>query len=236
MPYKKLMKNLKPTVKTVQIFNTLNKSIFKSYFTKDFQKLKQQWATDVLGLLNVELKVIGTPKLKGPLLLLGNHISYLDIPVIMSVVPQVSFLGKHEASRWPIIGAAAKRADTIFVKRGSPESRAQSKKIIEKSLAKEKAMIAAFPSGTTTLKENVPWRYGLFETAYVRKVKIQPFRIRYAPKRKVAYIDDDQLLPHVHQLTGLKKIHAVIEFHEPVDVIDPIKCSQRWQKWTTQAK
>jgi hypothetical protein len=48
----------------------------------------------------------------------------------------------------------------------------------------------------------------------------------------VAFIDDDQFLPHLTQLARLKKIHAVIEFHDPVDVHDPITCSQRWQAWS----
>jgi len=232
MPYKYLLNKLQPSIKTVQIFQKLNSSIFKSYFTNDLVSLKQEWAKSVLNILNIQVTVIGKPVHKGPLLLLGNHISYLDIPLLMSIVPEVSFLSKQEVKFWPVIGAATKRANTIFVKRGSPNSRAKSKKIIEHSLDKKKSIIAAFPSGTTTLNEKTPWRYGLFETAFVRKTKIQPFRIRYAPKRKVAFIDDDQFLPHLTQLTRLKKIHAVIEFHDPVDVHDPITCSQRWQAWS----
>lgn len=234
MPYRALLKKVSPTLKTAHIFQKMNVSIVKSYFTKDLVRLKQKWAEGVLHTLNVKAKVIGKPRQHGPLLLLGNHISYLDIPLLMSIVPQVSFLSKQEVSRWPIVGAATKRAHTIFVKRGSPESRAQTKKIIETSLAKNKSLIAAFPAGTTTMKEQIPWRYGLFETAFVRKIKIQPFRIRYAPKRKVAFIDDDEFLTHLHQMADLKKIHAVIEFHEPVDVIDPVKCSQKWQAWTQE--
>lgn len=234
MPYTNLFKKMKPTVKSAKILKKMNTSILKSYFTKDLVALKKKWATESLDILDVKVTLIGKPHHKGPLLLLGNHISYLDIPLLMSVVPEVSFLSKKEIKYWPVIGAATKRAHTIFVKRGSPESRAQSKKIIEKSLSKDKSVIAAFPAGTTTMRESIPWRYGLFETAFVRKVKIQPFRIRYVPKRKVAFIDDDEFLPHILELSRLKKIHAVIEFHEPVDVIDPIQCSQRWHKWAQE--
>ncbi|MFZ3230583.1 MAG: lysophospholipid acyltransferase family protein [Pseudobdellovibrio sp.] len=234
MPYKALIKKINPALKSAYIFQRMNYFILKSYFSKDLVHVKKAWAQDLLNILNSNVTIIGKPVHKGPLLLIGNHISYADIPVIMSIVPQVSFLSKSEVALWPIIGAATRRAQTIFVKRGSPESRAQSKKIIEKSLTKDKALIAAFPAGTTSMKETIPWRYGLFETAFVRKIKIQPFRLRYAPQRKVAFIDDDDFLPHLHQLAKQKKIHVVIEFHEPVEVLDPIKCSQRWQKWTQE--
>ena len=234
MPYKALLNTVAPTLKTAYIFKRLNFYILKSYFSNDFVSVKKQWANELLKILNANVTVKGTPIHKGPLLLLGNHMSYADIPVIMSVVPEVSFLSKSEVAWWPIIGTATKRAHTIFVKRGSPESRAETKKIIEMNLTKNKAIIAAFPAGTTSLKEDIPWRFGLFETAFNNKIKIQPFRLKYTPLRELAYIDDDELLPHLQQMAKLKKIHVEIEFHEPVDVIDPEKCSQRWQAWAQQ--
>lgn len=234
MKMKAILKKMTPALKAAYVFQRMNFYILKSYIAKDIVAIKKRWAQELLQILNSEVKVIGTPVQKGPLLLLGNHISYADIPVIMSVVPAVSFLSKQEIARWPIIGTATRRAHTVFVKRGSPESRAESKKIIENSLTKNHSIIAAFPAGTTSLQETIPWRYGLFETAFQKKIKVQPFRIRYTPMREVAYIDDDEFLLHLHNLAQLKKIKAEIEFHEPVEIIDPVACSQKWQAWTQE--
>jgi 1-acyl-sn-glycerol-3-phosphate acyltransferase len=234
MPYQALLKKIKPSIKVAYIFERLNFYIIKSYFARDLVQVKKEWAQELLKIINAKVTVLGNPRQKGPLLLLGNHVSYADVPIIMSVAPQVSFLSKKEISWWPIVGAATRRAHTIFVQRNSHESRAKSKKTIEKSLTNDKALIAAFPAGTTSVQENIEWRYGLFETAYVRKIKIQPFRIRYVPLRKVAFVGDDEFLPHLHNLLKIKKIRAVIEFHEPVDVDDPIECSGKWHSWAQE--
>lgn len=234
MPIQYVVTKLNSSYKTFRVFQTMNSAIIKSYFTNDLITLKKKWASTALKVLNIETKVIGAPRQSGPLLLLGNHISYLDIPLIMAVAPQVSFLSKQELKRWPIIGPAAKKAHTIFVKRGCAESRSLTRQIIEDSLSNEKALIAAFPAGTTTMNETISWRHGLFHTAHSKKIKIQPFRIHYSTKRTVAYIDDDRFFPHLFKLSHLKKIHAVIEFHEPVDIVDPVLCSLRWQTWTQE--
>jgi 1-acyl-sn-glycerol-3-phosphate acyltransferase len=49
--------------------------------------------------------------------LVGNHLSYLDIPLLMQSSPNISFVAKEEVGRWPVIGAGAHALNTIFVKR-----------------------------------------------------------------------------------------------------------------------
>ena len=48
--------------------------------------LKQDWAQSLLNKLNVHVTVLGTPPPKTPHVLVGNHISYLDIPLLMAAL------------------------------------------------------------------------------------------------------------------------------------------------------
>ncbi|OFZ30677.1 MAG: hypothetical protein A2622_13485 [Bdellovibrionales bacterium RIFCSPHIGHO2_01_FULL_40_29] len=218
--------------KTVTIFFHLSLQLLRSHFREDISLLKQCWAQKFLKYLNIELQVVGNPHFTGPLILLGNHISYTDIPLLMACHSKISFLSKSEIKKWPLIGRAAKKMNTVFVERHSTQSRFEAKLQIAQSLQKNNALLAAFPSGTTSLKETTPWRHGLFQIAVENKIPVQFFKIHYTNARSIAYIDDDTFLSHLFNLTKIKKIIATIEFHEPVLIKNPIQCSQKWQKWT----
>lgn len=223
-----------PIIRTSAIFANLTLNLANCYVSAEIDILKKKWSDNILEHLKVNLKVIGAPAHKGPLLILGNHISYLDIPVLLSLVPHISFLSKSEVKYWPLIGALAYKLDTVFVKRGCSKSRQVSRESISKALLSEQKVIAGFPSGTTSLSEAKPWRHGLFEVAYSSKVPVQPFRIKYEPLRPVAYIDEDQFLNHLYKLVQLKEINVTIEFNEPIMIKNPSDCSAYWHKWAQE--
>ena len=57
---------------------------------------------------------------RGPLppagLLVCNHLTYLDILVLVALTPAV-FVSKAEVQNWPVFGWFAKRSGTLFVDR-----------------------------------------------------------------------------------------------------------------------
>lgn len=57
----------------------------------------------------------------------SNHISYLDIPMMMKVIrgQNIRILGKAEMNKIPVFGSIYKRG-TVSVDRGSPEARSKS--------------------------------------------------------------------------------------------------------------
>lgn len=203
---------MKSFFKTVLIFVRTFNYYCRSYLTNvDHRDLKQQWAYEVLQILGFQLNVAGFPvKTPRNLILVGNHISYLDIIVLFAVYPEVVFLSKSEVRYFPIIGSAAKRVGTLFVNRSSRESKAQARMNIQRLLEQPKAhfKIAVFPTGTTTLNEEKPWKAGIFKIAQGTNTCIQPFKIFYSPKRECAYIDQDNLFAGLMQLFELpnKKI------------------------------
>ena len=65
-------------------------------------RVAQLWQRVACWLMGVRVTVTGTPAAGRPLLLLSNHSSWLDIPVLASVAP-VSFIAKSEVATWPVV-------------------------------------------------------------------------------------------------------------------------------------
>ncbi|HEY8278163.1 MAG TPA: lysophospholipid acyltransferase family protein [Bdellovibrionota bacterium] len=194
-------------------------------------EIKHSWATKQLEILATQVSVIGTPTTQRPAIFVGNHISYLDVLLLLSQVPDLSFVAKKELASWPIFGRGMKKAETIFVQRNSPESRAQVKEILRKALLEERKGMAVFPSGTTTLFEEKPWKNGSFRLAEELQVPLQAFRISYYPLRKAAFIDDDSLPVHLIRLLNYGPIYATIEFAEPVMVKNAVEAREWAHQW-----
>lgn len=193
--------------------------------------LQKKWAHETLDLFNIHLTVKGRQSSTSPLILVGNHISYLDIPLLMATVDDVSFVAKKELAAWPVFGTAARALNTIFVSRGCQNSRSETRDAIAEGL-RQNRRIVVFPSGTTCLDETRIWRRGIFEIAHATKTPIQPFRLTYSPLRKAAYIDDDFFPSHIWSLSREKDIAASLEFHAPFAVEHPAQDCARWQEWT----
>jgi len=192
----------------------------------ELKLLLSSWAEEVLPLLRLEVQLIGsvTPS-QTPTIFVGNHMSYLDIPVLMSQVPVV-FLGKEEISRWPLFGAAGRRAGMVYVQRESDGSRRQAVRAIAECLETRGLSMGLFPSGTTTLLEQRPWRTGAFRMAKEGRFQVQPFRLTYHPLHRVAFVGKDRLLPHLYRLLQAGPSKAKIEFGAPRFVDDP-ECTAR---------
>lgn len=196
--------------------------------------LKKQWADELLKFFGFEVEISGSPPTERPIILLGNHISYLDIIVAMSVHPEVVFLAKKEVGTWPIIGPTARRVNTLFVDRDSRDKDGVRRQIIEQ-LQKYQAQLVVFPSGTTTLDEEKPWKKGMFEIACGSGIKIQAFKVSYSHKRECAYIDDDHMLTQMQQLFKLKNKKAYFQWLSIFTVDDPLESAEKVRQHVIRA-
>ena len=225
-------------VKTISSLNssawvfleTLNYLKLSKNIDLDLNDLKQSWALSVLSRLNVEIDVIGKPDSRPGIIFVGNHISYLDIPLLVSKLSNLCFVAKSQVKHWPVIGKAARRVDTVFVGRKHKKSRGAAKLAVQQAIENGKRL-AVFPSGTTCMDERKPWRKGAFDVAQKTNCLVQPFRLNYSPLRTVAYIDNDTFPIHLYRLFMQTKIKARLEFHEPVRIQDAQKDCLYWQEW-----
>jgi len=193
--------------------------------------VKLKWAKRMLELTNVEVSVIGQPLQHGPVVLIGNHLSYLDIPLLLRFAPAVNFVAKEELRGWPIFGAGMTHTGTIFVQRDSADSRGSAMKALHQSLEETPKPVAIFPSGTTSLSESTPWKNGAFRLAMEAGIPIQAFRIRYFPLRRAAFIGEDSFLLHLWRLCRGGPVRAIIEFAEPELVLDIQASKKKWNDW-----
>jgi lyso-ornithine lipid O-acyltransferase len=225
------MKSANSLKNSIRVFtDTLHYIKLSKRPDQNMRDLKAQWAQTILDRMKVELKVIGEVSSENSLLFIGNHISYLDIPLLMSSIPDLSFVAKKEIGSWPVFGSAAKKIDTVFVQREKAESRKQARLGLSSALREGKRVVV-FPSGTTCMTESKMWKKGAFEIAHDLNIWVQPFRISYKPLRSVAYIDDDFFPVHLFKLSGFEKIQAEVEFQQPIKITNPTYDCLFWNYW-----
>lgn len=226
-------------IKTLLIFiSTLYYLLLSYKKSLDLSDLKKKWAQGVLHTLGIQLTIYGKYPNHKKLIFVGNHVSFLDIIVLIAVEPKIVFLSKAEIESWPIIGQAAKKIGTLFVKRESALSRARSKEAIYEKIrhSEEKVYIAGFPSGTTSLTENTPWKKGLFEVAMNTGTFVQCFKINYYPLRVCAYIGEDNLFISLMNLFKTKNKMVSLEWGacQKIDNINyQMEMIRRWAQVNT---
>ncbi len=177
------------------------------------------WHQRLLRILRVEVEAFGR-RPTAPALIVANHVSWMDIPVIGAQV-HTGFLSKHEVRRWPVVGWLASAAGTLFIKRGSGQANAITKAIAGR--LNEAGLLTMFPEGTTTDGSDVrPFFSRLFGAALETGTCVVPVVLRYHINGKldpIAPFIGDQTLPH--NLLGVLKRprnQVRIAFGDPIDI------------------
>ena len=110
-------------------------------------RFRARWSARLLRNLGIRLEADLTHAAPG-VLLVANHISWLDIFVINALRP-AAFIAKTEVRAWPLIGWLAARNDTVFLNRGSRQHARQVNGEIDARLDAG-FDVAVFPEGRTT--------------------------------------------------------------------------------------
>jgi lyso-ornithine lipid O-acyltransferase len=174
----------------------------------------QRSSRSVLKIFQLEPVVIGPVPERG--LLVSNHLSYLDVPVISSITPTI-FVSKREVKFWPVFGRLAQMGGTVFVDR---ERRAQVGEVndeIQASLDRG-ALVVLFPEGTSSSGETVlPFKSSLLEPAVQSTLPLSVSAIQYAIEdgdvaREVCYWGDQTFFSHLVNLMSKRAIRATVRF------------------------
>ncbi|GGI20282.1 1-acyl-sn-glycerol-3-phosphate acyltransferase [Oxalicibacterium faecigallinarum] len=144
------------------------------------EALVKHWSRGLLRILRVRVDhhVSDVPSDKRSVLVVANHVSWLDIFVINSVQP-CHFVAKADIRSWPLLGWLCEQAGTIFIARGKRrETRRVQEGLVTGLLRGQR--IAFFPEGTTSAQGVLlPFHSNLFEAAIAAAVPIQPYAVRY---------------------------------------------------------
>ena len=170
--------------------------------------------------------MIGEPT-EDPQLVVANHISWLDIPILGSLKTQ-RFLAKSEVKQWPLVGALASWAGTLFIRRGAGESKTVANTIAKKIF--DGSSVLVFPEGTSTDGQQVRRYYpNLFKAASVASCSVQPIAIVYNGDKEVSqqilFIGDDEFHHHLLRLVKLKRISVQVYFLPELDPSIDKDCS-----------
>lgn len=177
----------------------------------------QQWAARMLELMGVRLVVEGTAPAHGPLLLVCNHLSWLDILAIHAA-RHVRFVSKAGVHRWPLIGMLATGAGTLYIER---ENRRDALRVVHHmaEALREGDLIAVFPEGTTSDGRGVlPFHANLLQAAIVSGAPVQPAALRFvddatgAISQAPRYIDDDNLVTSLWNTLRAPQLRAIVRF------------------------
>ena len=191
-------KLLRAAVHAVGGFWTI-RTIFPKLEQHDRHARVNVWAGQMLRIVGIELLVIGTPPAEGPILLVANHISWLDI-VVMHASRHCRFVSKSDIKKWPFVATLADGAGTMYLER---ESRRDAHRVVMQMAERLRAgdILAVFPEGTTgdgiTLK---PFHANLIQAAIEASVPVQPVALKFIDAASgmtsfaPSYVDDETLI------------------------------------------
>lgn len=177
--------------------------------------LVRNWCRWVVRAAGVRVRVTGTAAPEGGLLLVANHVSWLDIPLLAAVRP-ARMLAKSEIRHWPVAGGPAARAGVLFVERDRMRALPHTVDAIARTLGAG-AAVAAFPEGSTWCgRARGPFSRAVFQAALDAGVPVQPVRIRYlAGERAVsttpAFVGADTLLASLWRVASARGLTAEVQ-------------------------
>lgn len=189
-------------------------------------------------LLGVTIHTVGSVRDDCPVLLVSNHISWLDIPVLSAVAP-LAFVAKSEVGTWPFISWLAKLQNTIFVERERPRSVGNSAGEIMQRL-RSGGNVVIFAEGTSSDGNSVlPFKTSLFAAAKPRGqqavdmgqgIAVQMIGMGYTHQSglpltrrgrpAVAWYGDMEIADHAWSLLGRGPLDVHVHISEPVALVD----------------
>ena len=186
----------------------------------------------VCGIVGIRLNIEGEIAEEQGVLIIANHVSWLDITVLSAVAP-VSFVAKQEVASWPFVSWLAKLQRSVFVDRNRRnEVGDKANEILERLASGDH--IVLFAEGTSSDGNSVvPFKTALFAAAKPTggakmgaKVSAQTLALTYPKiyglplcrrgRHVIAWYGDMDMASHAWRLLGLGPIDANIRIGPPV--------------------
>jgi len=171
---------------------------FPAYEAPARQARIQWWATKMLRVMGIRLKVEGVPAAGGTLLV-ANHISWLDIMAVHAVYPHARFVSKADVKSWPLLARLIDAGGTLYLER---ERKRDALRVVHTMAQALRAgeMVAVFPEGTTSDgRAMLPFHANLLQAAISTNTPVQPVALRFsdsthAVSRAVEFVGETTLV------------------------------------------
>lgn len=199
------------------------------------QVFPRLWHRLILVCLGIRVRVRGERLMAGPGLIVANHVSYLDIPVLGSLgsTSPLRFIAKSEVRDWPVFGFLSTLQGTVFVERGRRAQTLEHRTKVRDRLDEGDLMVL-FAEGTSSDGNRVlPFKSALISAAQDvaesgGSAMVQPVSIAYVRRFGMpmarrdrpffAWYGDMDLAPHLLELLKEGPIEVEVLFHPPLDV------------------
>ncbi|MGW1913466.1 lysophospholipid acyltransferase family protein [Streptomyces sp. NPDC002076] len=176
----------------------------------------RRWCRAIVRAMGVRVRFTGGAAPAGGLLLVANHVSWLDIPLLTAVRP-ARMLAKTEIRQWPVAGALAARGGALFIERDRIRALPETVARIAEAL-REGAAVAAFPEGSTWCgRAHGRFHRAVFQAALDAGVPVQPVGLRYrqetggGPSTAAAFVGEDTLLASLWRVARTRGLIAEVE-------------------------
>ena len=180
----------------------------------------QAWSQAFLAHAGVALEIRGQPPIIGPVLLVANHLSWLDIPV-MHAARHCRFVSKSDVQDWPVVGTMATAAGTLYIERSSRRDALRIVGLMSDAL-KAGEVLAVFPEGTTgDGRTLLPFHANLLQAAVSGDAPAQPVGLRFIDQASSqtshapSYVGDESLLSSIWRTLCSRPIVAVVHYGQP---------------------
>ena len=182
----------------------------------------------LVRLLSITIDIEGQVP-TAPALLVCNHVSWLDIPILSSVTP-LSFIAKREVANWPLFGWMAKLQRSVFVSRENRYSTGQSA-VIMKGRLQDHDSLVLFPEGTSGDGRSVrPFKSSYFGVVEKMTIPVIPITIAYhsnyglplteTQRLHFAWFGDMDLVPHLWAALHAGPLGVKIRIHPALNKTD----------------
>jgi len=197
-------------------------AIIYPYLSRDKQlQMMQNWAAGILKILKIQLHYSGekpTENIKQAMLV-ANHVSWLDICVMITVCP-TQFVAKSEIRDWPVIGFLCRRVGTLFIKRAKRSDTLRINQEISQVLSRGER-VCIFPEGRTSDGTQIRhFHASLLQAAIDVKAMLYPVAIRYLDSNgqvsKDAAYTDITLVGSLHNILKQPYLEAAVVFSDAI--------------------
>ena len=184
----------------------------------------QRWSRAMLWGGGIDIRLVGDPPAPGTMLV-PNHVGYLDIIAIASVVP-CFFVSRADVGSWPLIGMLLKSTGHLLHHRGTSRRLLGTAEEIRTRL-EAGTSICVFLEGTTTPGDRLlPFKAALVQAAIGAGTTLTPTGLRWKAAHPGISVGDDiswwrddyPFQSHLWRLLGLRGVGAEIEFGRPIEV------------------
>ncbi len=188
----------------------------------------------VCQLIGIRQHISGSIARDKPVLIVSNHVSWLDIPVLSAVAP-LSFVAKSEVGTWPFVSWLARLQRTVFVNRSRRTEVGKVSSEIRSRLLSGDTLVL-FAEGTSSDGNRVlPFKSALLSSVFPRAeeaergdLAVQTLALTYthvhgiplgrADRNLIGWYGDMEMGGHAWQLLSAGPIDVKIQIGVPVQL------------------